>query len=377
MAQRRQSRRDFGSPEQLKSGNWRARFTHPKTGERIKAPMTYTNKTDAQVWLDTQRADLERGTWQDHRTVTPTLHDYARQVIESKPKPKTVEGDLQSWNTHIAPFIGSVRVADLTVSQVNAWHSERQLKGVGKRALSKAYAVLRNVMACAVREELRQTNPCRIVGAGSTQSPERPHLSRDQVQLLADTIEPRYRALVLTLAYCLLRKGEATALRRSDFHIDLRTGQWYVSVTRKVQGMPGGGWRYGTPKTSAGVRRVPVPQFLEPILRSHLDTYVEPGQDSLVFTSSQGSPAYESGSRAIAKTLKVLGLEHINEVKVHTHDLRHTGATWLVQRGVSIPDLQRMLGDASPHAAMRYTHANSDMSHLADHLHDVHQSATA
>jgi integrase len=373
MAQRRHN----GSVERLKSGKWRARFTHKITGERISAPDTFTNKTDAQVWLNNQLADIERRTWQDHRTVTPILNDYARQVIESKPKPKTVEGDLQSWNTHIAPFIGSVRVADLTVSQVNAWHSERQLKGTGKRALSKAYAVLRNVMACAVREELRPTNPCRIVGAGSARTPERPHLSRDQVQLLADTIEPRYRALVLTLAYCLLRKGEATALRRGDFHTDLRTQQWSVSVTRKVQDKPGGGWRYGSPKTRAGVRKVPVPKFLVPILIEHLNTYVEPGQDSLVFTSSEGSPAYDSGSRAIAKTLKVLGLEHINEVKVSTHDLRHTGATWLVQRGTSIPDLQRMLGDASPQAAMRYTHASSNLSHLADRLHDVHQSATA
>ena len=165
MAQRRQSRRDFGSPEQLKSGNWRARFTHPKTGERIKAPMTYTNKTDAQVWLDTQRADLERGTWQDHRTVTPTLNDYAMTVFNTKAyKPGVREHYIDTWHRHIAPFIGSVRVADLTVSQVNAWHSERQLNGAGERALQQAYSNLRMIMNCAVREELRPTTLAELLG---------------------------------------------------------------------------------------------------------------------------------------------------------------------------------------------------------------------
>ena len=344
----------------------------------MTAPATFTDKASAQVWLSTQQADLERHTWQDYRTVTPTLNDYAMHVFATKPyKPGVREDYIDTWNTHIAPHIGSVRVADLSVSQVNAWHSTLQLNCVGTRTLSKTYSTLRMIMNCAVREEIRQANPCKIAGAGSAHSPERPHLNPDQVQALADTIEPRYKALVLMLAYCLLRKGEATALRRSDFHTDLRTGRWFVSVTRNVQHMPGGGWRYGSPKTRAGVRTVPVPTRLVPILKEHLSTYTELGQDSLVFTSSQGQPAYESGSRAIAKTLKVLGLDYIKGVRVHTHDLRHTGATWLVQAGATIPELQRYLGDSSTHAALRYTHASSNATHLTDRLDDLHLSVSA
>jgi len=179
---------------------------------------------------------------------------------------------------------------------------------------------------------------------------------------------------VLVLAYCLLRKGEATALRRSDLHKDLRTGTWSLTVTVKVQNQPGGGWRYGSPKTKAGVRTIPIPKFLVPILEQHLNTYVSPGNDELVFTSSTGAPAYRSGSDAIKKALQTLGIDVINGLEVHTHDLRHTGATWLVQAGTTTPELQRYLGDASPHAAMRYAHASATNTHLADRLNAIYES---
>jgi len=373
MARIKTQSRNFGTVERLRSGKYRAKFVNPHTGERISAPVTYTDKASARVWLATQQTDLERGTWQDYRRQTPALNDYARQIIENKPKPKTVEGDLQTWNFHIAPHLGSVRVSDLTVSQVNAWHSAMKQSGVGDRALSKAYAVLRNVMNHAVSEELRQANPCKIKGAGTSYSPERPHLTPEQVSELSLAVDPRYEALVLVLTYCLLRKGEATALRRSDLHKDLKTGAWSLTVNRKVQDQPGGGWRYGTPKTRAGVRTILIPQFLVPILEHHLNTYVEPGNNSLVFTSSKGEPAYRSGSDAIRKALRKIGLDKIKGIEVHTHDLRHTGATWLVQAGATIPELQRYLGDASPQASLRYAHASGTNKHLADRLNDLYQ----
>lgn len=373
MGRKRSTKRNFGHIEQLKSGRYRAKYWNNITATYVTAPVTYTNKAEADLWLQSERLAIETNTWRDWRELTPILNDYARRIIENKPKPKTVEGDLQSWNTHVAPYLGTIRVADLTTSQVNAWHSERKQSGVGDRALSKAYAVLRNVLNCAVNEELRQTNPCKIKGGGSTHSVERPTLTPEQVTALAEAVEPRYRALVLVMTYCLLRKGEATALRRSDLHKDLRTGVWTLTVNRKVQDQPGGGWRYGTPKTKAGVRTLIIPQTIVAILEQHLNAYVEPGNNSLVFTSSNGEPAYRSGSDSIRRALKRIGLDKIKGVAVHTHDLRHTGATWLVQAGATIPELQKYLGDSSPTASLRYAHASGTNKHLADRLSNLYE----
>ena len=56
------------------------------------------------------------------------------------------------------------------------------------------------------------SNPCQIVGAGSTRTAERPVPTLTQVHQLADLVPARYEALVLVAAYGGLRFGELTAL---------------------------------------------------------------------------------------------------------------------------------------------------------------------
>jgi integrase len=66
-------------------------------------------------------------------------------------------------------------------------------------------------------------NPCRIKGAGKEESPERPILTVRQVFALADSIDARYRALVLLATFASLRWGELCALRRRDIDMTART----------------------------------------------------------------------------------------------------------------------------------------------------------
>ena len=54
-------RRGFGTIRKLPSGRWQARFTHPDTGRQKAAPTTYATKADANRWLSSMVADLDRG----------------------------------------------------------------------------------------------------------------------------------------------------------------------------------------------------------------------------------------------------------------------------------------------------------------------------
>ena len=85
-------------------------------------------------------------------------------------------------------------------------------------------------MNTAVDDGLIKRNPCRIKGAGSEDSPERPVLSVAQVYALADAVGLRYRALILLAAFSSLRWGELAALRPEDIDLDACT----VRVTRQL-----------------------------------------------------------------------------------------------------------------------------------------------
>jgi hypothetical protein len=60
------------------------------------------------------------------------------------------------------------------------------------------YRLLRGILPTAVEGDLIRKNPCAIRGAGVERPKERPVATIEQVYALADAIEPRYRALVLT-----------------------------------------------------------------------------------------------------------------------------------------------------------------------------------
>jgi hypothetical protein len=72
-------------------------------------------------------------------------------------------------------------------------------------SVARAYVLLKAIFNTAADDGLIRRNPCRIKGAGTEPSPERPVVSVRQIYTVADLIGPRYRALVLLAAFGSLR----------------------------------------------------------------------------------------------------------------------------------------------------------------------------
>jgi integrase len=111
-------------------------------------------------------------------------------------------------------------------------------------------------MGTAVDDGPLTANPVRIRGAGvAKRVMQIRRASLDKLAALVDALPPRYRILALLAAWCGLRFGELTELRRSDLdyaHGKLRV--WHAVVT-----MPGGRQIVGEPKIDAGIRDVAIP----------------------------------------------------------------------------------------------------------------------
>jgi integrase len=107
--------------------------------------------------------------------------------------------------------------------QIRRWRKKLLDAGVSEVTVAKAYRLLKAILTTAVDDQLIKRNPCRIKGAGQEKSSERPTLTVAQVYKLADTIEPRYRALVLLATFGSLRWGEPAGLQRRDLNLDAGT----------------------------------------------------------------------------------------------------------------------------------------------------------
>lgn len=90
---------------------------------------------------------------------------------------------------------------------------------------------LRAILNTAVVDELIVRNPCAIKGAGVERTPERPVATIAQVWALADAVEPRFRALVLTAAFA----GLTAAAGASTAELMARMGQASYQAALRYQ----------------------------------------------------------------------------------------------------------------------------------------------
>ena len=160
------------------------------------------------------------------------------------------------------------------------------------------------------------------------------YLSRDQVEALADAAG-EHRTLVLVLAYCGLRWGEAIGLRVRNLdmlrrRINIETNA--VEVGREIVER--------TPKTHK-LRSVPIiPSLVAPLAKECEGK----GPDDLVFSGRRGTYVSRSHNRHgwFARAIRDAGVPRLSP-----HDLRHTTASLAVQSGANVKAVQRMLGHKS------------------------------
>ena len=356
-------RRRFGRVRKLTSGRYQARYLGPDGIDR-PAPSTFASKRTAEIWLVKTEAEIRDDHWIDPDDGRTLFGEFASAWINERPnlRPNTVQVYRYVLSRHLVPTFGNTPIADIKDGHVRRWRRELLDAGISPASVAKSYRLLKAILNTAVEDGIIRRNPCRIRGAAQDRSPERPTLSLRQVAALADTIEPRYRALILLAVFGSLRWGELAALRRRD--IDLLAAT--VRIERSLTELPGGGYLFGPPKSDAGLRTVAIPKAIAPELTRHLASFTEAAGDALVFTSPTGAPLRHGNfrRRSWLPALAWTGL-----TGTHFHDLRHTGNNLTAGTGATLRELMDRMGHSSTRAALIYLHgSDARQQEIADSL---------
>lgn len=343
-------RRGFGRIRQFRSGRWQASYTAPDTAVYL-APSTFDAKEDAEAWLTDRRREIDRAVWsppvEKPLEAGLLLADYADEwLVQRTLKPRTKAHYRALLDAHVLPKLGSVALDALTPARVRTWYASVAMGKATTRA--HAYGLLRTILGTAMGDGLITANPCAIRGAGYAKRVHRVRpASLPEIEALTAAMPARLQTLVLLSAWCGLRFGESTELRRSD--VDLTHG--VLRIRRGVVRV-GGGFVVGTPKSDAGVRDVAIPPHLLPLLGQHLDQHVENGRDALLFPAQHGGHLAPSALyRSFYPARTAAGRPDLR-----WHDLRHTGAVLAASTGASLAELMGRLGHSTPQAALRYQH---------------------
>lgn len=255
------------------------------------------------------------------------------------------------FGIHILPGFEGLSLGSITPERVRTWHAG-MVGGASPSMGPKAYRLLRSILATAVDDDVLVKNPARIRSAGQERATERRVPTLPQLFALADAVDGRYRAMVLTAGLAGLRWGEVTALTRR--RVDLLHAT--ITVAEQRVRLDSGEMMVGPPKSDAGRRTVAIPAPLVAELADHLGRYVVAGADAVVFTSASGAPLDRTNfrERVWRPACAEVG------VQVTFHDLRHLAATLAAVTGATTKEIMARLGHSTQQAALMYQHATAD-----------------
>lgn len=288
-----------------------------------------------------QEADAEKA--KAGITVAQAWAQYYLLTVANKAARTSAKED-QVWRLWIAPVIGPKPLKD--VAPIHLERIKRNVLDAGRAPRSAAYvlAVVRQLFNFARDHDLfGGTNPTGKVKAPKADNRRVRFLTPDEAAGLLDTLKGRSEdvwGMALLSLHGGLRAGEVFALTWPD--VDFATGVLTLRNTK-----------------SSKTRQVPMTSDVRAMLEARRAASTG---NALVFPSSTGGRIVQI-SDTFNRTVDALGLNdgvEDSRQKVVFHSLRHSHASWLVQNGVPLYTVAKLLGHASLTMTERYSHLAPD-----------------
>ncbi|WP_254600257.1 site-specific integrase [Burkholderia contaminans] len=323
----------------------------PGGGPPVQGSTGTRDKAQAQEFHDRLKVDL----WNQARLGTKPRH---------------------SWNDAVVRYVGErAGLASLETSKIHLRWLDRHLSGVALADIDRnrvdAIALAKRQEPRTVRTRHGIVETDRAVSDGTVRrvigvlksvlnaAVEWEWLERAPVTKRAKIVSKRIRWLTPAEAERLLAELPAhladmarfsleTGLRRANV-TGLRWSQ--VDLARRVA------WIHPDQAKARKAITVPLSETAIAVLRRQHTNPRAPECADSVFTY-RGRPVYQTATAAWAKALQRAGLSDFR-----WHDLRHTWASWHVQRGTPLQVLKELGGWETMEMVQRYAHLSAD--HLA------------
>ncbi|WP_037914421.1 tyrosine-type recombinase/integrase [Actinacidiphila yeochonensis] len=298
-------------------------------------------------WLETVAVHRLRET--THTRYTACVRLYLLPGLGRKKLAKLTAKDVRTWLNHLRT------TCQCCTRGLDARRDEARCCAVGtcchKRlsplTLAYVHSVLKSALGHAVREEETPRNVARNVRMG-TPRPRRfePLTAVEARAFLAATHGHRLHALFELALRTGLSKGEFLGLRWED--LDLAGGT--ASIRRTLQRTRTGGLTALPTKTQNSERRIALRTECLRSLTQHRNRQAREREAAgtgwkatgYVFTRPDGSPIEGATLTRHFNTL----LRRAALRRIRFHDLRHSAATLLLEQGVELVVIKKLLGHA-------------------------------
>lgn len=249
--------------------------------------------------------------------------------------PANVESVLRN---HVRPRWGKKRLDEIKTQDVAKWLAELRDKGLAPATVEKIRVTFNRSFELALKWQTPGVtiNPVRPVTRKKYNNKRTRYLTSDEAARLLDAAAgSRNRQLKPIIELLLLTGARKTELLQAKWKdIDLERRVWFI------------------PDTKTGVpRHVPLSQpaiaIIEALPHYAKCPWLLPNPDT--------KKPFVSIKHPFDTARKKAGL-----ADCHLHDLRHSAASFMVNAGIDLFAVGRVLGHADHQSTMRYAHLSND-----------------
>ncbi len=326
---------------------WWMNFSYQ--GQQVRASTGQTDRRAAELILGDTRRQLRDGGYritleERNRTFGELMDRFLREHVIKKASQRSYVG----YTKRLRGFFGDTTpLADITPRLIAEYKNQLFADDLAPASVNRHLATLKKAFNLAVREwEWCQRNPVLSVSMEREHNGRVRWLTVEEEHRLLAACRPWLRDIVQFALGTGMRMGEILSLSWRGVDLTRRTVMLFHSKN---------GERRTIPLNQTMLSLIRAKKEEAHLIKQPTGNLVKLNAESpydLVFKSKTETPI-ESGHlrRSFRLALKKAGIEEF-----HFHDLRHTFATRLVQAGVELYKVQRLLGHKSPMMTQRYAH---------------------
>lgn len=332
----------------LRGDSWVGEYNHRgKNKRKALGKKGVITKTMAREMLKRIEQKVKLGQYDMLDAVIPTLRDYGKEYLDYQKNVKQIRSYVRTRVCigHFTRCFGDIKLSDITAVDIDVYKQRRLSEGVKQNTIARELVVVRNLFYHAFkRNKFFGKNPVTESGLPYVNDKkERVLTTVEEIRLIQAS--PKYLKDAIQIALNTgMRKGEILGLRWNwiDFDEDL------ILLPQ-------------TNTKSQESRKVPMNLIVRKIL---LERKLMSGGSSFVFPNEESKTGHlywlNRSFKTACKKAQIEGLRF--------HDLRHTAATRLVESGIPLHAVAKLLGHSTVKITERYSHPEESVRRGTDIL---------
>ena len=272
-------------------------------------------------------------------TVKEFYDQYYKRHAQSYLKAHTFDSEDKMYKKWLESRIGNMAIKDVGIKELENIKEQMSESGLSLRSIEYAMLIYRKIFQYAKTLNFVFFDcPTDKLPPIKYDNKRERFLTEAEAEQLMNALKNKsiqlYQIAMLSL-YCGLRAGEIFGLYWSD--IDIQNELIYLHDTKNKK------------------NRV---AYMTNKIKEMFSSMPARAKDDLVFKSRTGDKIKEV-SNVFALTVDELGFNRNTQdsrQKVVFHTLRHTFASWLVKSGISLYDVQKLMGHSNISMTERYAH---------------------